>query len=74
MEIESNELKLWADGRETSDEIAEAIFSLATDLSHAQRIWEDPADDEYFKVCAICAGNVPDGTKLFWGEETLITE
>ncbi|WP_264041291.1 YccJ family protein [Pectobacterium carotovorum] len=58
-------IKSFADSRETSIEIAEAIFELAgNDESVAQSIWEN-GDDRV----APLAFSKTDEDELFWGEE-----
>lgn len=60
-------IKEWAKVRETSVEIAEAIFQLAdNDEVKAQQIWEEGNDQ-----ALVIAFNKTDADKLFWGEETI---
>ncbi|EKT55665.1 YccJ family protein [Providencia sneebia] len=57
----------WAKVRETSIEIAEAIFELANnDEVLAEKIWEEGADE----VLPL-AFSKTDKDILFWGEETI---
>ncbi|MFV7771699.1 YccJ family protein [Shewanella marisflavi] len=57
----------WAASRETSIEIAEAIFELAKgDEALAQKIWEE--GDENVVSSAF---EKTDENELFWGDETL---
>lgn len=43
----------WADSRSTSIQIAEAIFDIANDNDHADRIWESPTPAEQVAVTMI---------------------
>lgn len=62
----------WASSRETSTEVAEAIFALASDETEAQRIWEDPTNTEVVNVASIVTTNYTlDVADYHWGEETL---
>ncbi|MEI7177110.1 YccJ family protein [Pectobacterium carotovorum] len=61
-------IKSFADSRETSIEIAEAIFELAgNDESVAQAIWEN-GDARV----ATLAFSKTDENELFWGEEKVV--
>ncbi len=63
----ANDIQSWADIRETSIEIAEAIFELAgNNEAMAQKIWEE-GSDEALKI----AFGKTDKNTLFWGEETI---
>lgn len=57
----------WANVRETSIEIAEAIFELANnDEKLAEQIWEEGSDEVLKKAFAKTKAD-----KLFWGEQTI---
>ena len=57
----------WASLRNTSPEIAEAIFEVAKyDEKMAEKIWEDGNDE----VLAL-AFEKTDKDSLFWGEQTI---
>jgi len=57
----------WASLRNTSPEIAEAIFDLANyDEKLAEQIWEEGSDEVLFKAFANT-----DKDTLFWGEQTI---
>ncbi|QBH96672.1 hypothetical protein EKN56_09780 [Limnobaculum zhutongyuii] len=60
-------IKEWAKVRETSVEIAEAIFELANnDEVKAQQIWDEGSDE----VLPL-AFSKTDADRLYWGEETI---
>ncbi|MCD1126973.1 hypothetical protein LPW36_13385 [Jinshanibacter sp. LJY008] len=60
-------IKEWARIRETSVEIAEAIFELANnDEVKAQQIWDEGSDE----VLPL-AFSKTDADRLYWGEETI---
>lgn len=64
---EIHEIRSWASIRETSIEIAEAIFELAKDDEKlAEQIWEE-GSDEVLKL----AFSKTKADKLFWGEQTI---
>lgn len=64
---EIHEIRSWASIRETSIEIAEAIFELAKDDEKlAEQIWEE-GNDEVLKL----AFSKTKADKLFWGEQTI---
>ena len=57
----------WASLRNTSPEIAEAIFEVANyDEKEAERIWEEGSDDVLER-----AFQKTDKDSLFWGEQTI---
>lgn len=57
----------WASLRNTSPEIAEAIFEVANyDEKEAERIWEEGSDDVLVR-----AFKKTDKDELFWGEQTV---
>ncbi|WP_431222034.1 YccJ family protein [Serratia sp. L9] len=63
----NHNVKSWATVRETSVEIAEAIFELAkNDEILAQKIWEEGSDE-----ALQLAFSKTDADQLFWGEETV---
>ena len=60
-------VKEWAKVRETSIEIAEAIFELANnDEIKAQQIWEEGVDEVLPLAFSKTKADV-----LYWGEETV---
>jgi hypothetical protein len=64
---EMHDIKAWATIRETSIEIAEAIFELANyDEALAEQIWSE-GSDEVLKL----AFAKTKADKLFWGEQTI---
>lgn len=59
----------WGSARETSDEIVAAIFELARqDEEAADRIWDDPSDEET-KIVMEQAWRLadPEESRLHWG-------
>ncbi|WP_410015860.1 YccJ family protein [Sodalis sp. C49] len=61
----ADNIQAWAEIRETSLEIAEAIFQVAdNDEALAQKIWEDGSDE----ALEIAFAKTSKDT-LFWGEE-----
>lgn len=63
----TSNIKAWANTRETSHEIAEAIFEMAkNDEKLAQKIWEEGNDE----VLPIAFAKTKDDY-LFWGEEKI---
>lgn len=57
----------WASLRNTSPEIAEAIFEVAKyDEKTAEKIWEEGSDE----VLTLAFGKT-DKDALFWGEQTI---
>lgn len=64
---DSHNIKSWAEIRNTSIEIAEAIFEVANnDEALAQKIWEEGSD----KVLELAFAKTK-ADKLFWEEETI---
>jgi hypothetical protein len=62
-----HDIRSWASVRETSIEIAEAIFELTNnDEKLAEQIWEE-GSDEVLKL----AFAKTKADKLFWGEQTI---
>lgn len=67
MKKELHEIKSWATVRQTSLEIAEAIFELANyDEVVAERIWQEGSDE----VLPL-AFSKTNADQLFWGEQTI---
>lgn len=66
-------LERWADARQTSMEIAKAIFDIAETDDDAHRIWEDPTEDEMTKVMTTAWRDFADDdtTTLHWGIERI---
>lgn len=63
----NHNVKSWATVRETSVEIAEAIFELVgNDETLAQKIWEEGSDEALQMAFART-----DANQLYWGEETV---
>ncbi|WP_413734415.1 YccJ family protein [Sodalis sp. RH21] len=63
----ADDIQSWAKIRETSIEIAEAIFEVANnDEALAQKLWEDGSDEALEIAFAKTSKD-----KLFWGEETV---
>lgn len=63
----NHNVKSWATVRETSVEIAEAIFELANnDEILAQKIWEEGSDE----VLPLAFSKTK-ADQLYWGEETI---
>ncbi|CCJ83818.1 Putative cytoplasmic protein [Cronobacter dublinensis 582] len=57
----------WASLRNTSPEIAEAIFEVADyDEVMAEKIWEEGSDEVLIR-----AFKKTDADSLFWGEQTI---
>lgn len=64
---EAHEIKSWATTRQTSLEIAEAIFELAHfDEVLAEQIWQEGSDE----VLPL-AFSKTDKDQLFWGEQMI---
>lgn len=64
---EAHEIKSWATLRQTSIEIAEAIFELADyDEKKAEAIWEEGCDQVLVRAFA-----KTDADQLYWGEQTI---
>ncbi|GAA5109820.1 YccJ family protein [Orbus sasakiae] len=67
MKKELHEIKSWATVRQTSLEIAEAIFELANyDEVVAEQIWQEGSDE----VLPL-AFSKTNADQLFWGEQTI---
>ena len=66
-EAKSSYVGEWASLRNTSPEIAEAIFEVAGyDEKMAEKIWEEGSDEVLVKAFA-----KTDKDSLFWGEQTI---
>ncbi|MCX8601349.1 MULTISPECIES: YccJ family protein [unclassified Gilliamella] len=64
---EIHDIRSWASIRETSIEIAEAIFELANyDEKLAEQIWSEGSDE----VLPLAFSKTK-ADKLFWGEQTI---
>jgi hypothetical protein len=60
--------RAFADSRETSAEVAQAIFDLWSDDVEARRVWEDPTPAEEVAVMSDAWRlAAPDEDALFWG-------
>ena len=46
----NQEINDFADGRNTSNEICEAILKIATNNEDAARIWQDPTESEMLAI------------------------
>lgn len=67
MKKELHEIKSWATVRQTSLEIAEAIFELANyDEVVAEKIWQEGSDE----VLPLAFSKTT-ADQLFWGEQTI---
>ena len=65
-EAKAHHVGEWASLRNTSPEIAEAIFEVAGyDEKMAEKIWEEGSDEVLVKAFA-----KTDKDSLFWGEQT----
>lgn len=66
-EAQAHRVGEWASLRNTSPEIAEAIFELADyDEVLAEKIWEEGSDEVLMR-----AFEKTDKDSLFWGEQTI---
>ncbi|MFI2992438.1 hypothetical protein C0Q87_00840 [Klebsiella aerogenes] len=66
-EAKAHHVGEWASLRNTSLEIAEAIFELANyDEQLAEKIWEEGSDEVLSRAFA-----KTDKDSLFWGEQTI---
>ena len=66
-EAKAHHVGEWASLRNTSPEIAEAIFEVAGyDEKMAEKIWEEGSDEVLVKAFA-----KTDKDSLFWGEQTI---
>lgn len=72
IELETQGLQQWADCRNTSEEVAEAILFFASSEEDADRIWADPTDGEVLAVWEYATNNgLHDDSDLYWGIDTL---
>lgn len=63
----ASDVSVWADIRQTSIEIAVAIFEVANDdEALAQKIWEE-GSDEALQIAFVRT----DKNQLYWGEKTV---
>jgi hypothetical protein len=70
MSTVSSFLRTWAEERETSDEIAMAIFLTAVRLDDVQRLWENPSPEEVARVVKRAWELAdPEEGALYWGTE-----
>lgn len=66
-EAKAHRVGEWASLRNTSPEIAEAIFEVAEyDETLAEKIWQEGSDDVLVR-----AFEKTDKDSLFWGEQTI---
>ena len=67
----TQEIDQWSGSRDTSPEIAMAIFDMARNKEEAQKIWEAPTSAQVKKVLQL-AWKKTDAydNQLFWGPET----
>lgn len=68
----SEQLKEWADSRNTSYPVAAAIWELAETLEDRQRIWQEPTDFEFDSVKERAVRMNGLSYRLYWGEERLL--
>jgi len=65
-------LEKWAESRNTSIEVAEAIWNLTDDSSEKQQIWEDPTPEEIIAIWErVTMNGLLDGADFWWGEDNL---
>ena len=70
--MERQELEQWADCRNTSIEVAEAILFIASGEKDADRIWEDATDAEILAIWEYATNNgLHDDSDLYWGIDSL---
>ncbi len=70
----TNKITAFADSHETAEEIVEAIFYLADDSEHAERIWQNPDHSEVVAIAERATKNhLIDAASLRWGAVTLQT-
>lgn len=71
--LDEAEYEEWRDSRETSMEVARAIWAFAETPSDAERIWEDPSPKELELVTAQAWSIADDDEdELYWGRETIL--
>ena len=75
MNIEDRQaLEQWADCHNTSIEVAEAIFFVADGDDDAERVWQDPTEEEVLAIWECATNNgLTDGSDLWWGIDNLAT-
>lgn len=67
MYTDQYDIKGWAETRQTSIEIAQAIFELANyDQALAEKIWEEGSDEVLPLAFSKTSADL-----LFWGEQTI---
>lgn len=69
--FDNDALTAWADARQTSIEVAEAIFQFADDDDQADKIWEDPEYFGLFEKVRAAAFRMTDESVLHWGVEKI---
>ena len=70
MSTTSSFIREWAQSRETSDEVARAIFELSNDGQETQRLWESPSAEEQKRIIKRAWEIAePDEGALYWGTE-----
>lgn len=79
LDITIEELKQWADSRETSEVVALAIHAIADNKRSADAIWEDPtpAEMDHVRMAVqnyIDSGDYDAQDEYHWGEEPFTLE
>ena len=70
--MERQELEQWADCRNTSKEVAEAILFVASNEEDADRLWQDATDEEIRAVWEYATDNgLHDDSDLYRGIDSL---
>ena len=70
--MERQELEQWADCRNTSKEVAEAILFVASNEEDADRLWQDATDEEIRAVWEYATDNgLHADSDLYWGIDSL---
>lgn len=65
-------IEQWSDSRKTSIEVALAIFEIASSEEEADRIWEEPDDEEQMAVWkAVTEDGMLDPSEYWWGVASL---
>jgi len=68
------EISQWADCRNCSNEVAEAIFFIASSEKDAERIWQDPTKLEADAIWEYVTRNgMHDAADFSWGIDNLAT-
>lgn len=75
IDMTREELKAWADCRETSIEVALAIHAIADASRNAEAIWSDPTRNEWDQVLMavenyVASGEFEADEVYHWGEES----